>query len=90
MESNLTPEYIQFVKEDGNLSTLVQHVIDRIQYLPGFLTEITDLLYKYESPFEEVPIEVPESEEILTSAVGTLTEKRLKPEYRKTSVCETL
>jgi hypothetical protein len=83
MESNLTPEYIQFVKEDGNINSLVQHVIDRIQYLPGFLAELANLLNKYESPFEEVPIEVPESEEIMTSAVGTLTERRLKPEYCK-------
>lgn len=86
MESNLTPEYIQFINEGQNLTTLVQQVIDRIQYLPGFLSDLNTLLVKYEEPFEEVPIEVPESEEILTSAVGILTEKRLKPKYCKETV----
>jgi hypothetical protein len=88
MESNLTPEYIEFIKEGQNINTLVQRVIDRIQYLPGFLDDLNSLLDKYEEPFEEVPVEVPESEEILTSAVGILTERRLKPEYCKTSTCE--
>jgi hypothetical protein len=81
MESNLTPEYIQFINEGRQINTLVQQVIDRVQYLPGFLNDLNALLNKYEEPFEEVPIEIPESEEIKTSAVGVLTERRLKLKY---------
>jgi hypothetical protein len=83
MESNLTPEYIQFINEGTNISTLVQKIIDRSQYLPGFLRDIQWLININEDPFEEVPIEIPESEEIMASATGILTEKRLKPEYCK-------
>ena len=83
MESNLTPEYINFVNEGENINTLVQKVIDKIQYLPGFFNELALLLNKYEDPFEEVEIEVPECEEIKTTATGILTEKRLKPQFCK-------
>lgn len=83
MESNLTPEYIKFVDEGQNIQSLVQKVIDRVQYLPGFLGELQTLLNEFEDPFEEVPIDAPEEEEIKTSATGSIMEKRLKPAYCK-------
>lgn len=83
MESNLTPEYIAFINNGGSLSNLTQQIIDRVQYHQDFLQELEALINRFDDPFEEVPIEVPESEDIMTSAVGTLTERRLRPEYCK-------
>jgi hypothetical protein len=93
MESNLTPEYIRFVDEGQNLSALVQKVIDRVQYLPGFLGDLNTLIDMYDDPFEEVSVEVPEASieeqpegvQIMTSATGVKLEKRLKAAYCKQS-----
>lgn len=90
MESNLTPEFIQFVDSGQNVQTLIQKVIDRAQYLPGFLAELDALLDKFEDPFEEVPVEISEPENALDPEVGVMTastglklEKRLKAAYCK-------
>jgi len=90
MESNLTPEFIQFVDSGQNVQTLTQKVIDRAQYLPGFFAELNALLDKFEDPFEEVPVEIPEPENaldpeigVMTTPTGTKLEKRLKATYCK-------
>lgn len=84
--SNLTPEYVQFVKEGGNINALVQQVIDRSQYLPGFLDELNALLGRYENPFEEVVTagSIEEAMEGIEAVVtGNFVERRLRSEYCK-------
>lgn len=84
MESNLTPEYIEFVDGDErNTKLLLQQLIDRAQYLPGFLGKLKALIDEVDDPFEEVPVEVPDDPAIMTEATGTIMEKRLKPAYCK-------
>jgi hypothetical protein len=57
MSTNLAPDYVQFVDNKGRIDHLVQEVIDRAQYHPGFLDFLELLLKDYESPFEWVDTE---------------------------------
>lgn len=85
-ESNLTPEYIEFVKDDDRgTKNLLQQIIDRIQYLPGFLDKVVTLINESEDPFEEIPVDayVAEDEEIEATPTGKKLERRLKVVYRK-------
>ena len=85
-ESNLTPEYIEFVKDDDrSTKNLLQQIIDRIQYLPGFLDKVVTLINESEDPFEEIPVEayVAEDEEIEATPTGEKLERRLKVAYCK-------
>ena len=56
MSTNLTPEYVQFVERGNSLEYVLQEVIDRMQYVPGFLEHLESVLNSYESPFEVVNI----------------------------------
>lgn len=88
-ESNLTPEYIEFVKDDDrSTKNLLQQIIDRIQYLPGFLDKVVTLINESEDPFEEIPVEAyvaedEDIEEIKATPTGEKLERRLKVAYCK-------
>ena len=53
MESNLDPKYIEFVNDGNEVNALVQLVIDRVQYSPGFLAQLQDLINKHAAPFND-------------------------------------
>lgn len=52
--TNLDQNYVEFIDEGGSVGELVQEVIDRMQYNPGFLEELQGLIKGYESPFERI------------------------------------
>lgn len=82
MATNLTPEYVRFVNEGGSIGHVVQEIIDRMQYSPGFMEHLDSVLNGYESPFETVRIPSGDSggryEEV----------RRLKVQYCKHSKTE--
>jgi hypothetical protein len=50
--SSLAPEWIEFVDKRGKVEVLMQELIDRAQYHPGFLEFLQLLLTEYDAPFE--------------------------------------
>lgn len=73
MNSNLTDEYLDFIKENQHdphlILEIVQDTIDKMQYSAGFLENFLKFLNSYESPFE-----------VSTETNGG-TIRRLKPNY---------
>lgn len=85
MSTNLTPEYVEFVEKGGSLGHLVQEVIDRMQYSPGFLDDLNKLLQMHESPFEIVQVCNPfgPSPVVTDSHYGHEAVRKLKLQYYK-------
>jgi hypothetical protein len=78
MESNLVPNFIDFINNGGNVNNLVQQIIDRAQYHPKFLQELFILINKYEEPFEHVSID-----EQIEEGTTEIYTRKLKPEFCK-------
>lgn len=57
MQTNLTDGYVSFINDGGNIENIIQELIDRAQYIPGFMQLLTDIVEESESPFEEVDTE---------------------------------
>lgn len=54
MQTNLTDGYVTFINNGGSVEHIVQELIDRAQYIPGFMQLLIDVVEESESPFEEV------------------------------------
>lgn len=54
MVTNLTPGYVAFIDGGGCIEHLVQELIDRAQYTPGFIELLHDTVELYEGPFERI------------------------------------
>lgn len=89
MATNLTPEYVRFVNEGGSIGHVVQEIIDRMQYSPGFMEHLDSVLNGYESPFEVVDAGKKVFDNATERWVGENEQiRRLKARYCKHSKTE--